>query len=145
MSTTDNEKPCAKIEHNANNRELAVNSPDQNGAQEAGGSKRISRIRELNDRLRSEGRGGIIHMTNGIAALGLPTVNAMFQAIAVFDAFTPDNDPWSEHDCAVMEVEGNRVIWKIDYYDRSRTYLSTDPSDPKVTVRVMTVMLAEEY
>ena len=82
MSTTDNEKPCAKIEHNANNRELAVNSPDQNGAQEAGGSKRISRIRELNDRLRSEGRGGIIHMTNGIAALGLPTVNAIFQAIA---------------------------------------------------------------
>ena len=44
-----------------------------------------------------------------------------------------------------MKVKGHRIIWKIDYYDRSRTYLSTDPSDPKLTVRVMTVMLAEEY
>ena len=100
---------------------------------------------DLNDRLRSEGRGGIIHMTNGIAALGLPTVNAIFAAVATFPAFTGDNDPHGEHDCAVIEVQGHRLIWKIDYYDRSRTYLSPDPADPKVTVRVMTVMLAAEY
>ena len=145
MSTTDNEKPCPKLEHNMNTAERGVGSPDPATAAEPNGDQRISRIRELNDRLRSEGRSGIIHMTNGIAALGLPTVNAIFQAIAGFQAFTTDNDPWGEHDCAVMEVETHRIIWKIDYYDRSRTYRSTDPSDPKLTVRVMTVMLAEEY
>ena len=89
--------------------------------------------------------GGLVHMTNGIAALGLPTVNAIFQAISAFNAFTPDNDPWGEHDCAVMEFEGHRIIWKIDYYDRTRTYHSPDAADPKVTVRVLTVMLASEY
>ena len=103
------------------------------------------RIRELNDKLRTTMSGGLVHMTNGIAALGLPTVKAIFKAVASFTAFTPDNDPWGEHDCAVMEIEGHRIVWKIDYYDRSRTFHSPDAADPKVTVRVLTVMLSAEY
>ena len=110
-----------------------------------GGPHCTCRIRELNDRLRMEGQGGMVVMTNGIAALGLPTVNAIFKAIAGFSAFFGDNDPHGEHDCAVMEAEGHPIIWKIDYYDRSRTYHSPDAANPKLTVRVLTVMLAEEY
>jgi hypothetical protein len=87
----------------------------------------------------------MIQMTNGVAALGLATVNVVFMAIAEFSDFTSDNDPWGEHDCGVLTVTGHRIIWKIDYYDRTRTYHSADPADPKVTVRVMTVMLAHEY
>lgn len=103
------------------------------------------RIRDVNDRLRTTGRGGMVVMTNGVGALGLEKVNAIFAAIASFAEFTPDNDPWGQHDCAILAVDGIRIIWKIDYYDRSRRIHSPDPSDPKVTVRVMTVMLAEEY
>jgi len=33
--------------------------------------------------------------------------------------------------CGVMEVDGHRLIWKIDYYDRSRSFHSTDPSTPR--------------
>ena len=145
MSDTDNEKSCPSLEQNGNER--LGESDCANGSQHSSTSKegRTARIRMLNDRLRSEGKGGMIHMTNGVAALGLPTVNAIFKSIAGFSAFTDDNDPHGEHDCAVMEAEGHRIIWKIDYYDRSRTYHSPDAADPKVTVRVMTVMLAEEY
>ena len=113
--------------------------------QQAKTGARLARITELNDRLRTTGRGGMVVITNGIGALGLPAVNQIFAAVAVFSDFNPDNDPWGEHDCASLEVDGHRVIWKIDSYDRSRRFHSPDPADPKVTVRVLTVMLADEY
>ena len=103
------------------------------------------RIRELNDQLRTRMCGGLVHMTNGVAALGLAAVNAIFAAVSTFAAFSEVNDPHGEHDCAVMEVEDHRIIWKIDYYDRSRSHHSPDAADPKVTLRVLTVMLAGEY
>jgi hypothetical protein len=113
--------------------------------QREAGDSRPAQIRELNDRLRTTGRGGMVVMTNGVGALGLEAVNAIFTAVVTFTGFNPDNDPWGEHDCAVLTVDGIRVIWKIDYLDRSRRIHSPDPTDPKVTVRVLTVMLAEEY
>ena len=86
----------------------------------------------------------MILITNGIADLGSEG-RPIFEAVKEFHDFNSDNDPWCEHDCASLEVNGHRVIWKIDYYDRSRQFLSPDPADPKVTVRVLTIMLASEY
>ena len=105
---------------------------------------RADQIRTLNDRLRTSGRGGMVMVTPGIIALG-PGARAILEAVETFDGFSPDNDPWGEHDCASLEVNGHRVIWKIDCYDRSRQFHSPDPTDPKVTVRVLTIMLASEY
>lgn len=104
-----------------------------------------TKIRALNDELRGTGRGGTIFITNGIAALGIERTNAIVRAVALFEEFTPDNDPWNEHDCAILTVDGIKVIWKIDYYDLERQFLSPDPADPKVTARVLTIMRAEEY
>jgi hypothetical protein len=44
-----------------------------------------------------------------------------------------------------VEISGERVFWKIDYYDKSLEYGSEDPADPEQTMRVMTIMLASEY
>ena len=65
--------------------------------------------------------------------------------IADFNQFDEDNDPHGEHDFVSVEVCGRKVFAKLDYYHPDMEQGSEDPSDPTRTVRVMTVMLAEEY
>ena len=102
-------------------------------------------IRRLNDRLRVSGAGGRIMVTAGIDALPPDTFAMILAAIVSFDAFNADNDPHGEHDCASLHVAGYDVIWKVDYFDLALSMHSPDPADPKVTRRVLTIMLAEEY
>jgi Protein of unknown function (DUF3768) len=106
---------------------------------------RTARIRALNDQLRATGQGGRLVVTAGIAALPAPIVAAVFIAVQTFDRFTPDNDPHEEHDFALITVAGQRIMFKIDYYDASMSGLSPDPTDPAVTRRVLTILLASEY
>lgn len=102
-------------------------------------------IRLLNDWLRMHGSGGRIVITSGIAALDDRMRAKVVAAVRGFNAFDDDNDPHGEHDCARIEVEDLSVLFKIDYYDLSLSHHSADPSDPDVTCRVLTLMLAEEY
>lgn len=103
------------------------------------------KIAALNDALRRHGTGGRVMMTSGIQALGQAAVNEIISKVRALNAFTKDNDPYHEHDCAVLTVDNNKVIFKIDYYDRDLQYASPDPSDATKTCRVMTILLAEEY
>lgn len=102
-------------------------------------------IRVLNDLLRTKLTGGVAVMTPGVAALGAEAVNCAIKAISVFNDFCVENDPYGEHDFGAIEVKGHRVFFKIDYFDKSRNVHSPDPSDPDVTERVLTIMLADEY
>ena len=103
------------------------------------------RVSELNDQFRKDRVGGYFCITEGIVNLGYPTYLQILAAIAEFDDFTPDNDPHSEHDFGSLQIAGETIFWKIDYYDESQTYASPDPSDPSVTQRLLTIMLASEY
>jgi Protein of unknown function (DUF3768) len=67
------------------------------------------------------------------------------QTVAVFDDFCHANDPYEEHDFGSFEAEGEKIFFKIDYFDRTLTHHSPDPADPSVTERVITIMLADEY
>jgi hypothetical protein len=103
------------------------------------------RIRTLNDELRQHLLGGLAVITPGVAALGAVFVERIVKTIAVFDDFHHGNDPHQEHDFGAFEIDGNKMFFKIDYYDPTRTHHSDDPSDASVTERVITIMLAEEY
>jgi len=107
---------------------------------------RAKRICALNDRLRQYHLGGRVMMTVGVQAIGPMALTELTDAIADFDQFSPDtNDPRLEHDFASIEFEGQKIMWKIDYFDKSLQHGSPDPSDREVTTRVMTIMLASEY
>ena len=103
-----------------------------------------SRIRELNDRFRRTFIGGRVTLTRGVADDHEVAVQ-LLAAVRTFDAFTDDNDPHGEHDFGAIDHAGIRYFWKIDYYDLQLAGASPDPADPAVTVRVLTVMRADEY
>ncbi len=105
----------------------------------------VSRIRDLNDGFRRSLQGGVLLLTAGVIALGAERQARILDAVARFDSFDPENDPYGEHDCALLSVEGTRILFKVDYYDRALEHLSPDPADPTLTRRVLTIMLAEEY
>ena len=102
-------------------------------------------IQKLNDEFRRTGAGGRIMVTCGINGLPRPDKLAILSAVQSFNAFTPDNDPHGEHDFGSVEHAGLKVFFKIDYYDKTLSAGSEDPSDPAQTTRVMTLMLAQEY
>ena len=105
-----------------------------------------SAIRDLNDRFRRTGHGnGTVVITRGVQDRGPDFVQAAFQAVRSFDAFSEDNDPWGEHDFGAVEIDGEKVFWKLDYYDPSLTAGSENPANEAVTHRVLTIMLASEY
>ena len=108
-------------------------------------TKTTARIRALNDELRVHGRGGIALVTQGILAFGVPFAARARALVRRDQTFAEDNDPYAEHDFGAVSLDGEKIFWKIDYYDLERRYGSTDPSDPDATSRVLTIMLAEEY
>lgn len=104
-----------------------------------------TQIAQLNDAFRTTLHGGKVLLTQGITALPEEEQNAILTSVKTFNAFTPDNDPYLEHDFGAFEQNGERIFWKIYYYNRSMTFGSEDPSNPDLTMRVLTIMLAEEY
>ena len=102
-------------------------------------------IKTLNDNLRKHLIGGKIVLTQGIEAKTHEEIAEIMLKIRHFNNFTPDNDPYTEHDFGSFDYKGEKIFWKIDYYDKNYQYLSEDPSNPAITNRVMTVMLASEY
>ena len=88
---------------------------------------------------------GQIVLTQGVAALPPIEHIEVIRSVARFDTFNEDNDPHAEHDFGAFEVRGNRYFWKIDLYANDLQHGSEDPTNPKETHRILTVMMASEY
>jgi hypothetical protein len=102
--------------------------------------KRAEKIAALNDEFRKANPLQVT-ITNGVYTL--PDLQSLMQAVREFDSFTEDNDPYGEHDFGSLDWHGEKVFWKIDYYDQALEY-EKDPLDVECK-RVLTVLLASEY
>jgi hypothetical protein len=106
---------------------------------------RTTRIRELNDAFRKSFVGGRVMITEGVDAMSQDDKMVLLTKVRTFDDFSHDNDPRHEHDFVNVEYDGTRYFGKIDYYAPGLDGGSEDPSDPARTVRVLTIMRADEY
>lgn len=57
-------------------------------------------------------------------------------------AFSEDSP---ERDLSIFEVDGHRIMMKIDYYDTTLEWGSEDPADASKTRRIITIMAPEDY
>lgn len=106
--------------------------------------ERAARIAHLNDAMRlTPGIGWMI--TASVQAKGPVFLRQAVLAVSTFNSFPERDDPYGERDFGAFDLAGERLIWKIDYYDRMLRDASPDPADPTVTRRVLTLMLASDY
>ena len=96
-------------------------------------------IAHLNDEFRRSGRD--VMVTPGVQAL--PDMLGLVQAVQTFDRFTPDNDPYGDHNFGIIGWHSETTYWKIDYYDQALKY-GEDPLSPECR-RILTILLASEY
>jgi len=108
-------------------------------------TKRSREIAALNDLARKTFQGCRVVLTEGILNLPDSLQFEALQRVRGFNQFTPDNDPYGEHDFGAFDLDGQRVFWKFDYFDARSQYLSADPTSTELTNRVLTIMLADEY
>lgn len=105
-----------------------------------------AQVRQQNDQFRTSGMGrGSLMVTAGIHERGDAFVQSVLAMVRSFSAFDSSNDPYHEHDFGAITLGGERIFFKIDYYDLALAGHSPDPADPTQTHRVLTVMLASEY
>lgn len=105
------------------------------------------KIRALNIAFwRNPVMNGRLMMSSGVADRDALFHHRCIAALATYDAWTQDNDPHGEADMCVLDVQGETVWAKLDYYDRhDQNFGSEDPADPAKTLRIGTLMLPEEY
>ena len=125
---------------------LSLTYLDDTPTMYSGAVARTRRIAALNDLCR-KGTGVAVRLvqTSGISALPPEDQADIREQVEFFKAFTPDNNPHGERDFGAFEYCGQKISWKIDYYDTTLSKGSEDPANPQQTVRVLTIMLASEY
>ncbi len=108
----------------------------------------MNKIAELNDNLRkhmwSPGRNKIV-LTRGVCSLPLIEQMLLLKKVRNFNDFNKANDVYKHHDFGKIEHNGTNYFFKIDYYDPSMEYGSENPANENITIRVLTIMRADEY
>ena len=101
------------------------------------------RIQQLNDAARQTLTGCRVSVTAGVRALD--ATDMILTMVRRYSAFTPDNDPYAEHDFGSFQFADETIFWKFDYFDSDFSMRSLDPAEPDITARMLTILLGSEY
>ena len=90
---------------------------------------------------------GRMHLTSSLAMAEDGLALEAVQAVGAFDIFEPENDPSGWHDFGAVDIRGEKIFWKIDLYeaDSDFRYGAEAPDNPATTMRVLTVMMAQDW
>lgn len=102
-------------------------------------------IAKLNDAFRANPILGTTILTTGIRNNSSEDIARIMNKVRNFKDFNEDNNPYGERDFGVFDFKGQKIFWKIDYYDRNFEFASPDAANSSITNRVLTVMYADEY
>lgn len=70
---------------------------------------------------------------------------AQVRILRALREWTPPEGDRSERDLGYVQVDGHKIMFKVDYYAPDLQWGSEDPADPEQTIRVITVMLPSDY
>jgi hypothetical protein len=106
--------------------------------------EKSAKIALLNDNFRNTLEGGLVLVTKEFDELSDELKSSAIEKIREFSDFSVDNDPYCEHDVAIVRLESLKKAFKfhIDYYDKGDNNLGAEtPEDAEKTLRVMTISL----
>jgi hypothetical protein len=116
--------------------------------QSATGDGMLSKIAELNDQLRQNlftpGQNQVF-VSAAVSSLPYLERARLLDKVQKFNDFNEDNNPYGERDFSRIEHNGTNYFWKIDYYNKTMDAGSENPADETITIRVLTIMRADEY
>lgn len=108
------------------------------------------KITQLNDQFRKGDPSlGLFSMTPKVETLPADQKHKLLEDISKVDHFiNPEPKAASsgeEHDFGLVSEDEIDYYWEVDYYNKDLKSSSPNPADPNCTVRVLTVMRADEY
>ena len=89
-----------------------------------------TRIAALNDQARQTFMECRVIITEGVQAL--EDVDTVLRQVQVFEAFTPNNNPYGEHDFGSFRQGSHLIFWRFDYYDLDLKQHSPDPAADQI-------------
>lgn len=110
-------------------------------------------LAEQNDRFRKSVLGqavtidppGRAVLSANVAALSHADRAAIIERIINAPQFGEEIDPCGTREMGKVEVNGNPIWFKIDYYDIDYSFGSPDPTDSTKTRRVLTILFPDEW
>jgi hypothetical protein len=93
-------------------------------------SEKLEKIRRLNDAFRrvcgTPHQTGRVLISRGVSLLSKDAQGTILNLVRTFDDFSEGNDPYGEHDFGAFDYGGERLFWKIDYYNEAGQGASED-------------------